>query len=127
MRTETAIFGRRYCNLVILEGLFSFDRPPTQAEMVEQADRIYREHPDLMTPTCVLGGMTDYDSAPLVVEGVEVASERARVYFQRFCTEAARSGALSGMTLEPTPAQERQLERIAERLIEQMVAAGELP
>jgi hypothetical protein len=127
MRRETARFGRRYCNLVILEGLFSFERPPTQAELVEQADRIHREHPDLLTPTCVLGGMTEYENAPLVVEGVEVAPKRARVYFERFCTEAARSGALSGMTLEPTPAQERQLQQIAELLIEEMVAAGELP
>jgi hypothetical protein len=129
MRRETVLAGRRYCDITIEEGYFArgLERPATRAEVEAVADRIYREHPELITPTCVLGGMTGYESAPLVVEGVEVAPARARTYFERVCTEAAKAGAFSSVTLEPTPAQERKLSAIFERVLAEMIAAGELP
>jgi hypothetical protein len=111
------------CDLAISEGLFSVQGTPSQ----EEIDRLHAEHPELLTPVCVAGGMTGYESEPLVVKRKEVTRERAEAFMRRFCEEAIVAGAFSGSSPELTPAQQRQSEEIAGAVLEEMIAAGELP
>lgn len=119
--------ARAYCDIVIEEGYLDFSAEKSVEQIRQDIERIYREHPELSTPLCVLGAMAGYESQPLVLQGVEVRPESAEAYFERFCTEAARAGAVAPLTLEVTPAQERQLDEISGRVLEEMIAAGELP
>jgi len=119
--------ARDYCDIVVREGYVDFSNPKTVDEIRRDIQQIYREHPEIITPVCVEGAMTTYESQPLVLGRVEVSPERAQPYFERFCTEAAEAGAIDPFALELTPAQERQLQEISSRVLESMIASGELP
>lgn len=123
LQEATEAAGRRYCDIALAEGITSFRGPEAEATV----ERIYREHPELTTETCVLSAMVGYESAPLVVRGVEVSPNRAERYFRRYCVEVAEAGVIADADLEVTPSQERQLRALAQSVLRRMVAAGELP
>jgi hypothetical protein len=123
VRAATETYARDVCDLAISENLISVQGAPSQ----EEIDRLYTEHPELVVPLCVAGGMVGYESEPLVVRGQKVARKRAEVFLERFCEEAIVAGTFGGPSSELTQAQQARSERIAARVLDEMVASGELP
>jgi hypothetical protein len=122
VRAATETYASDMCDLAISENLFSAQGAPSQEEL----DRLYAEHPEIVVPLCVAGGMVGYDSEPLVVRGREVTRRRAEAFLERFCEEAIVTGTF-GPSSDPTPTEQAQSEEIAARVLAEMIAAGELP
>lgn len=123
LRAEFQSFGKRYCDVVIREGLFSLGRAPT----TEEIERVFQENPEIVAPLCVAGGMQGYESAPIIIQGKKVSREKAKRYLSLVCTEAVSRRLLSITGEELTAEEQQSLNAIAVRIRRELVARGELP
>jgi hypothetical protein len=115
-------FGRRYCNAAIREGIFTLQRHPTEQEI----DDVFRRDPSVTNGVCVAGGLHEFESEPFVVRGKALSRAQQKLFLTRFCTEAAEAG-LFTISGDFTPAQQRQLAIIFERVRGELIASGDLP